>query len=247
MRHQELINALKKYLKLKGITYLQLGEMLEISEKSVQRIFSDGTFTLERFVKVCEIVGLTVGELALLEERGGTGGRLEYTKQQEEFLARPENKNYLAFYLQLQFNIKVEEIVSKFAISENHLVKILAGLEKLDLIEWLPGNKIRRTSAQPLYIASDGPIAKAHKTKELNLFLKPFIKGTEECSFLTGLRFSKNAQEKWKKQFQEMMEELRKETRMEVSMDIPTEDMTFLLAFKPHTADFLERFDFSKW
>src|SRR5581483_8489450 len=44
-----LVDALKRALKARGITYAQVAEVMELSEPSVKRMFASGQFTLERF------------------------------------------------------------------------------------------------------------------------------------------------------------------------------------------------------
>ena len=43
-----LISTLKRVLKTRGVTYADLAERIALSEASVKRLFSQGTFTLER-------------------------------------------------------------------------------------------------------------------------------------------------------------------------------------------------------
>ena len=88
MEPQVLIDALKKSLKLRGITYSQLAEMLDISEATVQRIFSINAFSLERFLKICDLIDLSFQDLAQLEEQTENKIQFYYTKEQEEVLAR---------------------------------------------------------------------------------------------------------------------------------------------------------------
>ena len=48
-----LISTLKRVLKTRGVTYADLAERIALSEASVKRLFSQGTFTLERLEQVC--------------------------------------------------------------------------------------------------------------------------------------------------------------------------------------------------
>ena len=44
----QLLSALKKFLKAKGITYQLLADRLDLSEASVKRLFSDESFSIRR-------------------------------------------------------------------------------------------------------------------------------------------------------------------------------------------------------
>src|SRR5512143_1912149 len=59
-----LVDALKRILKGRGITYANVAGGLGLSEASVKRMFSRRDFTLQRLEDVCRIAGLDFGELA---------------------------------------------------------------------------------------------------------------------------------------------------------------------------------------
>ena len=46
MMSEQLLKALKKHLKSKGISYQQVGEALGLSTSSVKRLFAERSFTL---------------------------------------------------------------------------------------------------------------------------------------------------------------------------------------------------------
>ena len=59
-----VVEALKRSLKAKNLTYAHVARGLKMSEASVKRMFSSYRFTLERFEQVCQIAGLGLTELA---------------------------------------------------------------------------------------------------------------------------------------------------------------------------------------
>ena len=61
-----LISTLKRVLKTRGVTYADLAGRIALSEASVKRLFSQGTFTLERLEEVCAALEIDVFELAKL-------------------------------------------------------------------------------------------------------------------------------------------------------------------------------------
>jgi transcriptional regulator with XRE-family HTH domain len=60
----QLIDALKRELKAKGVTYAELAQRLGISEASVKRTFALRHFSLERLERVLAAVGMDFMELA---------------------------------------------------------------------------------------------------------------------------------------------------------------------------------------
>ena len=59
-----VVEALKRALKAKKLTYAQVARELKMSEASVKRMFSSNHFTLDRFEQICQIAGLGLTELA---------------------------------------------------------------------------------------------------------------------------------------------------------------------------------------
>lgn len=60
-----LIQALKKIMKDKGVTYRQLTSVLNLSEAHIKRLFSDRTsFTLRRIEQITKVLDVSFYELA---------------------------------------------------------------------------------------------------------------------------------------------------------------------------------------
>ena len=61
---RQLVNTLKRRLKIQGMTYRDLGQALHLSEASVKRLFASGRFSLDRIVDIAHLLGYTLAELA---------------------------------------------------------------------------------------------------------------------------------------------------------------------------------------
>ena len=61
------VEGLKRHLKARKMTYAEVAKSLRVSEASVKRMFSKGTFTLDRFEQICQFAGTSL-------TRAGTGG-----------------------------------------------------------------------------------------------------------------------------------------------------------------------------
>ena len=75
MHALKLVDALKRMLKGKGLTYAGVAAGLRLSEASVKRMFSRGDFTLQRLEDICRVASIDFGELlqaASVHEAGMT-------------------------------------------------------------------------------------------------------------------------------------------------------------------------------
>ena len=84
-----LVEALKACLRARGLTYAALAAKLGVSEATVKRMFSRGSFTLKRIEQILEAIELDLQELARLA-RDGSPAPAELSHDQEQGLARDE-------------------------------------------------------------------------------------------------------------------------------------------------------------
>ena len=110
------VEALKKSVRARGLTYAELARRLRLSEASVKRMFSRGTFTLARIEEVLAAVDLDLYDVARLS-RAAAGGAGELTHEQEVGLAKDE-RLLAAFWLVLN-GWTFDEIISTFTITRS--------------------------------------------------------------------------------------------------------------------------------
>jgi hypothetical protein len=162
------VEALKKSVRARGLTYAELARKLRLSEASVKRMFSRGTFTLARIEEVLAAVDLELYEVARLS-RGAAGGGRELTHEQEAGLAKDE-RLLAAFWLVLN-GWSFDEILSTFAITRTELTIAFARLEKLKLIEWGPRERVRLLVPRDFVWRPGGPAKKAYARRAMAEFL----------------------------------------------------------------------------
>lgn len=149
-----LIKNLKAVLKLRGVTYRELARRLEISEPTIKRDLSRGTFSLQRLDQICDAVGLDLGELVHPPVPGAMLTQLS-DEQERAIVSRP--KLLLVAYLTAN-DWRFQEIVSTFQLSESELIDILIKLERLGIAEFKPPNRIRKLTARNFSWRKDGPV-----------------------------------------------------------------------------------------
>src|SRR2546430_17635182 len=141
------VEALKKCLRARGMTYAALARELRISEASVKRMFSRSSFTLSRIEEILAALDLDLHEVARMS-LASAAGPTELTLDQETALAKDE-RLISVFWLVLN-GWRYEQIAEAFSISRAELTLVFARLDRLKLIEWGKGERARLRVAKTL-------------------------------------------------------------------------------------------------
>jgi len=154
-RSPRLVEALKKQLRHKSMNYRQLAESLELSESAVKQMFASGNMSLKRLDAVCDVIGIEVSDLANIAE--SQEDKLEsLTREQESELV--DDARFLLVAYCVVNHWKFDDIVSEFDVSEHDCVQYLARLDRMKLVELLPGNRIKPLIAPNFTWQRNGPI-----------------------------------------------------------------------------------------
>jgi DNA-binding Xre family transcriptional regulator len=165
-----IVDALKQVARMRGVTYAELARRVELSEASVKRLFSQRTFTLARLAQFCEALEVDFAELARVA-RGREGEAVELTQPQEAALAA-DARLLAVFYLVVN-GWTFDEIVARYQITQAQCVGALAKLDRLRLIDLMPGNRIRVRVPRTARLRPDGPIRRRHGKRAVEDFLAP--------------------------------------------------------------------------
>ncbi len=181
----QLISTLKKQLKSQGMTYRDVARALKLSEPSVKRLFASGRFTVERLVQVSNLLGFTLAELSkeALADRMRLSTLTE--KQEREVVSDPR---LLVIAVCALNHWTMDEIVGFYKVSVPECIKYLLQLDKLRIIDLLPGNRIRLNVARDFDWLPSGPIRQYFQSSGLNDFLKSdFARTDEMMTFVHGM------------------------------------------------------------
>jgi transcriptional regulator with XRE-family HTH domain len=168
MSTEQLIDALKRVLKSRRITYADLAARIGLSEASVKRLFSQRTFTLVRLQQVLAVLEIDFFELAKLA-RGAGDAPQEMSEVQEHALAS-EPRLMGVFYL-LFNDWQPAQVLARYELSEVELTKILTRLDRLQLIDLLPGNRVKLRVSRHLRLKPAGAIRAKHGQRAMAEFL----------------------------------------------------------------------------
>ncbi|MGV8836903.1 helix-turn-helix domain-containing protein [Cellvibrio sp.] len=150
-----LCDTLKQLLKARNITYKDLAQALDLSEANIKRIFSSQSFTLERLEQICGLLELSLSDLFLLNTQ--KEHRLtQLTQEQEEELIG--DKKLLLVAVCARDGWSFSDMISHYQITEHECIRLLARLDKLKMLQLLPGNKYKLLIAQDFRWIPGGPL-----------------------------------------------------------------------------------------
>ena len=128
----QLLDALKKCLRAKGLAYRDVAQALNISEASVKRVFSQQTFTLARLEEVCRFLDMSIYDLARLTKMYSGEESTVLSIGQEQALA--EDSTLLTYFYLLLLGRKPGQIAAEYGVGARQETRILTRLDRLKLI-----------------------------------------------------------------------------------------------------------------
>ena len=189
-RTAALIDALKKELKARDITYASLAKQLGMSEVSVKRMFAQKDFTLSRLDRVCECAGIEFSDLARSLSTGDAVISQLTAEQEKELVA--DHKLMLAALCTLN-HWTFEQIVSAYGIPRAECIQLLARLDRLKFIELLPNNRIRLLVSRAFAWIPDGPIQRFFKEQVQQDFFRSRFDREAELLLLANGALSRSS------------------------------------------------------
>jgi len=179
-----LVEALKRELKARGMTYAAVAKALGMSEASVKRMFARKEFTLTRLDRICDHAGIDFTELA--RSIGGQDAAVsQLSYEQEKELV--ENPKLMLVALCTLNRWSFEDILAAYDLGEAECVKLLARLDRLKFIELMPGNRIRLLVSRAFAWLPDGPIQRLFKAQfQVDFFRSRFDKEGELLLLANG-------------------------------------------------------------
>jgi transcriptional regulator with XRE-family HTH domain len=177
----QLVAQLKRQLKARDLTYSNVARALKLSEGSVKRLFSTERFTLERLAQISRLAGCTVAELCLLASAAAPEIEM-LTPAQEAQLVSDEKLLLVAACTLNHWPLK--QILGTYLLTESEALKRLIVLDRMGLLELLPGNRVRLRVRRDFHWLPDGPIRAYFHDQGLTDFLQhPFREPGEAFEF----------------------------------------------------------------
>jgi len=180
-----LLAIVKKSLKARNLTYLDVANALELSEPSIKRMFSDGNISLQRLDQICTLMDMDISDVVKLLE-GEVTKTTEISLEHEKALCDDPKLLVCAFLVTNGW--KFNEILAHYKYTTHELVQYLATLDKLRMIELMPNNRIKLLISARFTWNKNGPIQQFFKKKLVNDFLNAnFDQATEMNEFFIAI------------------------------------------------------------
>jgi hypothetical protein len=180
-----LLDTAKKLLKAKGLAYRDVAKALKISEPSVKRMFALERFTLERLAEVAALLDLTLAELA--QAAADRRPRIRTLASGQEAALAADAKLLLVAVCALN-HWEASDIAAFYRLTPAECTQKLLQLDRMRLIELLPGNRIRLMIARDFDWLPNGPIRRFFRAQGQDDFLDcPFTGNGEAMTFVHGM------------------------------------------------------------
>lgn len=235
-----LLATLKRALRMRGITYRQLAETLEMSEASIKRLFSTKNVSLERLEKICEQAQISLFDLVTqmdLEMRTID----ELSEQQEQQITADPGLLLVTFLVINGW--KFDEILRRYTFSDHQLIQHLATLDHIKLIELLPNNRFSLMVSPHFGWRKNGPIQKLFSEKLQKDFLDSRFIGEDEALLFPTAMLTTGSRNILKKRLEDLAKEFNELNQKDRQAPLEQKNLTSLiLAVRPWKAALIENY-----
>jgi len=151
----DLVAAVKKELKAAQLTYADLARELGLAESSVKRMLAKGDMPLSRIDAICRALKLDFAELAR-RVADAQPMLTELTLEQERAVVQDEKLLLVAINVLSQWTL--EQMTAAYRLTEAEVIKALAQLDRIGIIELKPLNRYRLKLAKTFRWRPHGPV-----------------------------------------------------------------------------------------
>ena len=228
---ESLTLALKQSLKEQGQTYADLAAGIGLSEASIKRLFSEQSFTLKRLDEICDWLHIEISDLVRKAETN-LDMISELTREQEKELAADTKLLMVATLVTNHWQF--DEILQHFTIVKTELIQLLAKLDKLHMIQLLPGNRVKLLTAKNFSWRKDGPVQNFfYKNVQTEFFKSKFDQRDEYMRFMVGM-LSVESQQRFLKSLGKLTREFEELSREDTKLPLEKRfGVSLVLASKP--------------
>ncbi|MGB1110190.1 MAG: helix-turn-helix domain-containing protein [Gammaproteobacteria bacterium] len=182
---EPLVATLKQTLKAHRKNYRDVAQVLGLSEASVKRLFSERNFSIQRLDSICQMMDMEISDLVLMMKENSQSLTRLSADQEREIAS---DVSMLLVTVCVLNRWRFQEIVNSFHITENQCIRHLAHLDRLKIIDLMPGNRIRLKVSSNFAWIPDGPIQRFFQERIAeDFFNSRFGRGDENLLVINGM------------------------------------------------------------
>lgn len=233
-----LIHTLKRTLRAARITYADIANHLQMSEANVKRLFATQSFTLQRLEAVCEMMNMDLADLFSLLESERQRIRHLNLQQEQELVA---DARLMLVAVSVRNQLSFDDIVQRYRLSEAETIRCLAHLDRLGIIDLLPGNRVKLLIDENFEWLPGGPIERFFRQQIQQPFLDArFDAEVELRQFQFGL-LGEGASRVMIRKLRELAREFTELHRADAQLPLGQRySMGLLVAMRPWELDFFK-------
>lgn len=178
MQELHLMKSLRDLLKAQRMTYKDLALAMEVSEPTVKRWFSSGGVSVEKLLRICEVLDIPLEKLALRSHRKESPETYEITPQEDQILYN--NRPLFAYLMHLYHLESIPKMRRKFPLTEAKHLKFLREIEKMGFIQLLPGDRFHFLKGRVLRFSRKGLLSQEQARYTRQDFMDSSFLGTDE-------------------------------------------------------------------
>lgn len=215
-----LKEVLKQQIRIRGLRYQDIADQLGVSVVTIKRYLNSDRLPVEVMEDISACLGLSLIDLSEIAKEGDGRNFLDLELRQESALA--SDSALALMRLMLYSGMTVPEIMSEYAVDEATVISLLTRLDRLKLIELLPGNRVRIPGPHHIEWKPGGPIRRTIEHNIRNHFVMMDFANTEDFYGYETVRLSRASV----RQLEEHMRQLVRQVRVLHRLDqgIPSAD-----------------------
>ena len=226
-----IVAELKRALRERHLTYMDVAKRLEVSLPTVKRLFSTGDFSLERVDRICELIGLGLSEiLEHAREHALPVNQLTFA-QEQEIVADP--RLLFVTWLVVVNRATLEDIVRDYRFTEREVLKHLIRLDRLKVIELQPHNRARPLVSRRFTFRPGGPVQRYIHDKILREFFASRFSDSQDEFVFHGAPVSPDTRAQLKRALQNAARQCVDLIEADRSPPYGRNGTAFVLALRP--------------
>jgi transcriptional regulator with XRE-family HTH domain len=200
-----VIDSLKQALRLKRLSYNEVATRIGVSEITIKRVFSEQEISFTRFSAICDACG--INPWGIFESAQKSEDRkIEFSKEADQELASDDT--LLLFLYLLLVRKSHAQICKKLKLSKSEFYRLARQLEKLELVEVLPRNKIKLLIPKTIRWSPQGELTKRYAGAIQKEFFKSDFSGADQHQDFLTLPLSPNSAELFTRKINQIYTEL---------------------------------------